>query len=182
MKLSGVSQAVVYDTIKQGIDEISCGDKNASFQNYIDGLQIKSDIIEHLKGVPLNTVTIPPNILEKMRTDQAAYTYYMNAIDEYVRGYQQYNCPGVIQMSFFITDDGKYCIRGENLILQSQIEESKKDDMPQKSEDKIMQVLFPSQQLSQTSQVNFLTADLAAAYFMERLRIFRIFKESESNS
>ena len=179
MKLSGVSQAVVYDTIKQGIDEISCGDKNASFQNYIDGLQIKSDIIEHLKGVPLNTVTIPPNILEKMRTDQAAYTYYMNAIDEYVRGYQQYNCPGVIQMSFFITEDGEYCIRGENLILQSQIEASKKDDMPQKNEDKTRQTLFPLQQLSGTSQADFLTAGLATAYSVECLNLFR---KRDSNS
>lgn len=179
MELSGVSQAAIYGTIKQGINGISCDDENALFQNYIDELQIKSDIIEHLKGVPLNTVTIPPNILEKMKTDQVAYTYYMNAIDEYVRGYQQYNCPGVIQMSFFITEDGKYCIRGENLILQSQIEASKKDDMPQKSEDKTKQMLFPLQQLSGISQANFLTAGLAAAYSMEYLMPF---SKRESNS
>ena len=173
MELSGVSQAAIYGTIKQGINGISCDDENALFQNYIDELQIKSDIIEHLKGVPLNTVTIPPNILEKMKTDQVAYTYYMNAIDEYVRGYQQYNCPGAVQMSFFITEDGKYCIRGENLILQSQIETSKKEDTNQARKDERMQVLFPPQQLSQKSQTDCSTSDLAAAYLMEYLRIFR---------
>lgn len=173
MELSGVSQLATYNGIEKGTSNISREGENTSFQGYMDELQIKSDIIAHLKGVPLNTVTIPPNILEKMKTDQAAYTYYMNAIDEYVRGYRQYNCPGVLQMSFFITEEGEYCIRGENLILQDQIEASKEDDMHQEREDGIMQALFPSQQLSQASQANLSTSGLAAAYFMEHMRMFK---------
>lgn len=173
MELCGISRAAMYTVVAQGIDNVPYEEETASFQRYMEELQIKSDIVSHLKGVPLNTVTIPPNIIEKMATDQAAYTYYMNAIDEYVRGYQQYNCPGAVQMSFFITEDGKYCIRGENLILQSQIETSKKEDTNQARKDERMQVLFPPQQLSQKSQTDCSTSDLAAAYLMEYLRIFR---------
>ena len=71
MELSGVSQAGIYNVIEQGMTGVSCEDKNSSFQNYIDELQIKNDIIEHLKGVPLNTVTIPPRAYLKTPNDCA---------------------------------------------------------------------------------------------------------------
>lgn len=173
MELSGLSSAAMNPVIMQGLDNVPCEEETASFQRFIAEVQIKSDIVSHLKGVPLNTVTISPNIIEKMATDQAAYTYYMNAIDEYARGYQQYNCPGAVQMSFFITEDGKYCIRGENLILQSQIEASKKEDTYQTRKDERLQEFFLPQQLSQTSQTDCPMSDLAAAYLMEHLRIFK---------
>lgn len=119
------STPITTSNLYKGINNTDSTAQNTQFQAYMNDLQIKSDIMTHLKGVPLESVTIPANILEKMSNDKAAYTYYMNAIDEYVRGYKKYNCPGVLKMSFFITSDGRYCIRGENLILQQQIEESK---------------------------------------------------------
>lgn len=179
MELFRTSQIACNTIIKQNQNCVADNDENTNFQSYIDEMQIRSDIIEHLKGVPLDTVTIPSNIIEKMKTDKDAYTYYMNAIDEYVRGYKKYNCSGVIEMSFFITEDGRYAIRGENLILQQQIEESKNDDTHQVRENKVVQELLPSQQLSQTNQAEILTANLTAAYFMEHLRIF---KRNEFNS
>ena len=80
MELCGISRAAMYTVVAQGIDNVPYEEETASFQRYMEELQIKSDIVSHLKGVPLNTVTIPPNIIEKMATDQAAYTYYMNAM------------------------------------------------------------------------------------------------------
>ena len=101
----------------QGVEQRCDAAANAQFQSYLEDLQLRSDLLAHLKGVPLDTVTIPLHILEEMKTIPSTYTYYMNAIDEYVRAYRQYNCPGILRMSFFITEDGAYCIRGENLIL-----------------------------------------------------------------
>jgi len=102
--------------------------QGVQFEDIMQHKQIQADIAAHLKGVPLSTVLIPPEVLSRMEADPKAYSYYMNAIDEYVYAYKHYNRPGVISMSFFIDGQGRYCIRGVNEILKKQIEDSKKDD------------------------------------------------------
>ena len=136
MIISGSAQ-ITSRNLYSSLEIIDKSTQNIQFQTYMDDLQIKSDLVEHLQGVPLDSVSIPPNVLEKMKNDKAAYTYYMNAIDEYVRGYKMYNCPGVLKMSFFVTSEGEYCIRGENLILQQQIEESKNGERSDSADEQV---------------------------------------------
>jgi len=107
--------------------------QGVQFEEIIKRQQIRVDIAERLKGVPMNTVVIPPEVLNKMETDPEAYSYYMSCINEYVYAYKHYNCPGVISMSFFVDEKGRCCIRGVNEILEKQIEDSKKDDHKVKS-------------------------------------------------
>lgn len=90
---------------------------NAVFEDLLGRLKLEADITARLHGVPRDTLSIPPNILEQMEADPAAYAYYMNAIEEYSKAYRSYHCPGLTTMSFFITEKGVPCIRGRNELV-----------------------------------------------------------------
>lgn len=104
---------------------------NAAFGDLFAILQIENDIAARLQGVPRDTLSIPPNILGQMAADPAAYAYYMDAIEEYGRAYKAYHCPGLITMSFFITEKGIPCIRGRNELVNQQAAAREKEENAQ---------------------------------------------------
>lgn len=93
------------------------------FADSMAQMQLQEEILAHLQGVPMDTVSIPPDIRRRMLEDRAYYDHIMFGLDEYVKAYKQYNAPGVITMSFFVTADGEYCIRGVNEMLKRQCED-----------------------------------------------------------
>lgn len=105
---------------------------NAVFEDFLGRLKLEADITARLQGVPRDTLSIPPNILEQMEADPAAYAYYMNAIEEYSKAYRSYHCPGLITMSFFITEKGVPCIRGRDELVnrQAAAHEKEADEQP----------------------------------------------------
>lgn len=92
------------------------------FADSMAQMQLQEEILAHLQGVPMDTVSIPPDIRKRMLEDQGYYEHIMFGLDEYVKAYKKYNAPGVVTMSFFVTADGEYCIRGVNEILKRQCE------------------------------------------------------------
>ena len=97
------------------------------FADSMAQMQLQEEILAHLQGVPMDTVSIPPDIRRRMLEDRTYYEHIMFGLDEYVKAYKQYNAPGVITMSFFVTAEGEYCIRGVNEMLKRLYEAQKEE-------------------------------------------------------
>lgn len=93
---------------------------NAAFGDLLGRLQIENDISSRLQGIPRDTLTIPPNVLAQMSANPAVYDYYMNAIEEYAKAYRTYHRPGLLTMSFAITETGIPVLRGRNELVNRQ--------------------------------------------------------------
>lgn len=108
---------VIWDSLDWGLTRASLTG-GEGFEQAAGIARVKADIVQRLQGVPLDTVTIAPSVLEQMSRDPAAYNRYMANIDEYVWNYKKYNCPGIVTMSFSIDSEGRNCIRGVNELLR----------------------------------------------------------------
>lgn len=144
---------------------------NYQFQSYIDDLQMKADIIEHLNGVPSEVVYIAPNILEKMKENPSTYKFYMEQLDYFVGEYKKNNQPGVMEMSFFINEDGQYGIRAENMYLKRLCEGADGIDQTVENSKKIFNQILGIESYSQISDNSILSLYLSGAYAVDKERI-----------
>lgn len=137
--------------------------KTALFQSLMEEMQIKADILEHMKGIPSDAVYIAPNMLQKMKEDPSAYNFYMEQLDYFVGEYKRCNLPGVMEMSFYIRADGQYGIRAENIFLKRQCEAAGGVD-PEEDEGPTLEELWKDQPYFQLNDASMLSLCLAGAY------------------
>lgn len=99
---------------------------NSEFSAILEQNKVMLDIAERLRGVPSDTVSIPPSIMKQMAENEKMYNHVMRAIDEYVSIYKSFNVPGVCTITFSMDEKGMPCVTGVNEEIKKQCEDSNK--------------------------------------------------------
>lgn len=132
MDLYGVHFLATNDAASKRMERSYTALRSTQFQDYMDDLQMNADILEHLKGIPLEAVDIAPNILERMRKDPSTYRYYMEKLDGFVGEYKRCHRSGILELSFSIGEDGRYRTSAKAAFLDALNEDLDDADMAQK--------------------------------------------------
>ncbi len=140
---------------------------NSKFDSYIKILESKMEVEKHLQGVPMETVSIAPSILEKMSTDSITYNKVMESIDIYVKTYKERNTPGVETITFSIDENCVPCIKGVNEIVKKLCTESINADDYNDYEFKSYKEKDISKNLKNTT-LSYLNYELALTYYYKK--------------
>lgn len=145
MDIFNVFMGAVGNAARLNGEQTGGAERDNLFQSLMEDLRIKADILEHLKGIPPEAVSIAPNVLQKMKESPDTYDFYMEQLDYFVGEYKRCNMPGVMEMSFFIRGDGQYGIRAENTFLKRQCEAAGGGDPSEEKTEEPLEALWEGQ-------------------------------------